>query len=183
MSFIGFNPAGAFKTISSAFQTSTNASSLVAGASGLLAESRESRRSTAGLEGGLAESTSKLLALKGEMASSPNLTPVINQVKIQSGFLTSPPHASGLQEGPAVLGKQKPPPAVTRLSSVRHGRTKSLSRGRLINSIQATSGDLSEHPLPGDHRQRSAAHCPLPGTRFFLQGLSHVSVLVSQRPT
>ncbi|NXH74583.1 LAMB3 protein, partial [Hydrobates tethys] len=76
--------SGAFKTIRSAHQTSSNASSLVAGASGLLAESRESRRSAAGLEGGLAGSTSKLLTLKGEIASSPNLTPVIN--KICGGF-------------------------------------------------------------------------------------------------
>uniref|UniRef100_A0A8C3KXC9 Laminin subunit beta 3 n=1 Tax=Calidris pygmaea TaxID=425635 RepID=A0A8C3KXC9_9CHAR len=72
--------SGAFKTIRSAYQTSTNASSLLAGASGLLAESRESRRSAEGLEGGLAESTSKLLTLKGQIASSPNLTPVINKV-------------------------------------------------------------------------------------------------------
>ncbi|XP_054660088.1 laminin subunit beta-3 isoform X2 [Grus americana] len=76
--------SGAFKTISSAYQTSTNASSIVTGASGLLAESRESRRSATGLEGGLAESTAKLLTLKGEIASSPNLTPVIN--KICGGF-------------------------------------------------------------------------------------------------
>ncbi|KAM6311047.1 laminin subunit beta-3 [Podargus strigoides] len=72
--------SGAFKTIRSAYQTSTNASSLAAGASGLLAESRESRGSAAGLEGGLAGSASELLALKGEMASSPNLTPLINKV-------------------------------------------------------------------------------------------------------
>ncbi|CAM9844248.1 unnamed protein product [Bubo scandiacus] len=72
--------SGAFKTIRSAYQTSTNASGLVARASGLLAEARESRRSAAGLEGGLAESTSGLLTLKGEIASSPNLSPVINQI-------------------------------------------------------------------------------------------------------
>ncbi|XP_062461483.1 laminin subunit beta-3 [Pezoporus occidentalis] len=76
--------SGAFKTIRSAYQTSTNASGLVAGASGLLAESRESRRRAAGLEGSLAETTAKLLTLKGEIASSPNLTPVIN--KICGGF-------------------------------------------------------------------------------------------------
>ncbi|NWH63275.1 LAMB3 protein, partial [Geococcyx californianus] len=76
--------SGAFKTIRSAYQTSSNANSLVASASGLLAESRGSRRNAAGLEGGLAESTSKLLTLKGEIASSPNLTPVIN--KICGGF-------------------------------------------------------------------------------------------------
>ena len=117
MSFIGFIPAGAFKTIRSAYQTSTNASSLVAGASGLLAESRESRRSAAGLEGGLAGSTSKLLTLKGEIASSPNLTPVINKVKIQSGFLTSPLCIPSFQEGPVVLRRQKSHPAVMHLSS------------------------------------------------------------------
>ncbi|NXJ67160.1 LAMB3 protein, partial [Rostratula benghalensis] len=72
--------SGAFKTIRSAYQTSTNASSLLAGASGLLAESRESRRSATGLEGGLTESTSKLLTLKSEIALSPNLTPVINKL-------------------------------------------------------------------------------------------------------
>ncbi|NXL56178.1 LAMB3 protein, partial [Chordeiles acutipennis] len=72
--------SGAFKTIRSAHQTSTNASSLIAGASRLLAESRESRRNAAGMEGGLVESTSKLLTLKGEITSSPNLTPVINQI-------------------------------------------------------------------------------------------------------
>ncbi|KAM9520354.1 laminin subunit beta-3 isoform 1-T3 [Guaruba guarouba] len=76
--------SGAFKTIRSAYQTSTNASRLITGASALLAESRESRRSATGLEGGLAETTAKLLTLKGEIASSPNLTPVIN--KICGGF-------------------------------------------------------------------------------------------------
>ncbi|NXJ74329.1 LAMB3 protein, partial [Trogon melanurus] len=88
---------GAFKTIRSAYQTSTNASSLLAGASGLLAESRESRRSALGLEGGLSESTSKLLTLKGEIASSPNLTPVTNQ--ICGGFRTetcTPARCEGL---------------------------------------------------------------------------------------
>ncbi|KAM6108146.1 laminin subunit beta-3 [Pterocles gutturalis] len=80
--------SGAFKTIRSAYQASANASSRVSGASGLLAESRESRRSTAGLEGGLAAATSQLLALKGEIASSPNLTPVINQVC--GGFRAEP---------------------------------------------------------------------------------------------
>ncbi|NWW55320.1 LAMB3 protein, partial [Pedionomus torquatus] len=80
--------SGAFKTIRSAYQTSSNASSLLAGASGLLAESRESRRSAVGLEGGLAGSSSRLLTLKGEMASSPNLTPVIN--KVCGGFRAEP---------------------------------------------------------------------------------------------
>ncbi|NXW65110.1 LAMB3 protein, partial [Eurystomus gularis] len=89
--------SGAFKTIRSAYQTSSNAGSLAAGASGLLAEARESRRSTAGLEMGLAESTSRLLTLKGEMASSPNLTPVIN--KICGGFraeMCTPARCEGL---------------------------------------------------------------------------------------
>ncbi|NXE92810.1 LAMB3 protein, partial [Menura novaehollandiae] len=72
--------SGAFQTIRSAYQTSSSASSLVSSAPGLLAQSRESRRSAAGLEGGLAEATAKLLTLKGEMASAPNLTPVINEV-------------------------------------------------------------------------------------------------------
>ncbi|NXS60382.1 LAMB3 protein, partial [Brachypteracias leptosomus] len=72
--------SGAFKTIQSAHQTSSNAASLVTRASGLLAKARESRRSAVGLEGGLAQGTSKLLTLKGEMASSPNLTPVINKI-------------------------------------------------------------------------------------------------------
>ncbi|NXU83000.1 LAMB3 protein, partial [Xiphorhynchus elegans] len=88
--------SGAFKTIQSAYQTSSNASSLVAGASGLLAESRESRRSAEGLEGGLAETTSRLLALRGDMASSPNLTPVINKVRVHSSSLTSLLCLSGL---------------------------------------------------------------------------------------
>ncbi|NWI84790.1 LAMB3 protein, partial [Pitta sordida] len=89
--------SGAFRTIRSAYQTSSNASSLAAAASGLLAESRESRHSAEGLEGRLAESTSKLLTLKGEMASSPNLTPVIN--KVCGGFRVetcTPGHCEGL---------------------------------------------------------------------------------------
>ncbi|XP_061869487.1 laminin subunit beta-3 [Colius striatus] len=72
--------SGAFRTIRSAYQTSTNASSHVAGVSGLLAESQESRGSVEGLLEGLRASSSKLLALKGEIASSPNLTPVINKI-------------------------------------------------------------------------------------------------------
>ncbi|XP_051494893.1 laminin subunit beta-3 isoform X2 [Apus apus] len=89
--------SGAFKTIRSAYQTSTNASSLVAGTSGLLAESRESRRSAAALEQGLAESSAKLLTLKGQIASSPNLTPVINQVCGGSRVeMCTPAHCEGL---------------------------------------------------------------------------------------
>uniref|UniRef100_A0A8C3LTW5 Laminin subunit beta 3 n=1 Tax=Chrysolophus pictus TaxID=9089 RepID=A0A8C3LTW5_CHRPC len=50
VSFTAFIPAGAFGTIRSAHQTSTNASSLAAAAATLLAMSRESRRDAAGLE-------------------------------------------------------------------------------------------------------------------------------------
>lgn len=163
MSFIGFIPAGAFKTISSAYQTSTNASSIVTGASGLLAESRESRRSATGLEGGLAESTAKLLTLKGEIASSPNLTPVINKVKIQSGFLISPLRTSSFQEGPVALRRQKSPPAVMHLSSngsawqdkvsVRRETHPRMLRQHPSNLLLwDISGELPERPLPGDHR-------------------------------
>ncbi|NXD77656.1 LAMB3 protein, partial [Halcyon senegalensis] len=80
--------SGAFKTIRSAHQASSNASSLAAGASELLAQARESLRSTVGLEGELTKSTSGLLTLKGEIASSPNLTPVIN--KVCGGFRLEP---------------------------------------------------------------------------------------------
>ncbi|NWJ05868.1 LAMB3 protein, partial [Crypturellus undulatus] len=76
--------SGAFKTIRSAYQTSSNASSLVAGASRLLAESRENRKSAEGLEGAFTDYTSTLQTLQGKIASSPNLTPVIN--KICGGF-------------------------------------------------------------------------------------------------
>ncbi|NXH80692.1 LAMB3 protein, partial [Edolisoma coerulescens] len=72
--------SGAFQTVRSAHQSSSRASSLAAGAPGLLAQARESRRSAAGLERGLAAATAELLALKGELASAPDLTPVINQV-------------------------------------------------------------------------------------------------------
>ncbi|NXL71861.1 LAMB3 protein, partial [Leptocoma aspasia] len=72
--------SGAFQTIRSAYQSSSSASSLAAGAPGLLAQARESRRGAAGLQGDLQGDTAKLLALKGELASAPDLTPVINQV-------------------------------------------------------------------------------------------------------
>ncbi|RLV71444.1 hypothetical protein DV515_00017442 [Chloebia gouldiae] len=72
--------SGAFRTIRSAYQSSGRAGSLAAGAPGLLAEARESRRSAAGLRGHLAGHTAELLALKGELASAPDLTPVVNQV-------------------------------------------------------------------------------------------------------
>ncbi|NXG20247.1 LAMB3 protein, partial [Grallaria varia] len=94
---LGTDLSGAFKTIQSAYQTSSNAQNLVSGASGLLAEARESRRSAEGLEGGLAGTTSRLLTLRGEMASAPNLTPVIN--KVCGGFrvqVCTPGHCQGL---------------------------------------------------------------------------------------
>ncbi|NWV50412.1 LAMB3 protein, partial [Daphoenositta chrysoptera] len=72
--------SGAFQTIRSAHQTSSRASSLAAGAGGLLAQARESGRSAAGLQRGLAAATAQLLALKGELASAPDLTPAIDQV-------------------------------------------------------------------------------------------------------
>ncbi|XP_066060077.1 laminin subunit beta-3 [Chamaea fasciata] len=72
--------SGAFQTIRSAYQSSSSASSLAAAAPGLLAQARESRRSAAGLQGDLPGDTAKLLALKGELASAPDLTPVIKQV-------------------------------------------------------------------------------------------------------
>ncbi|KAI1231066.1 Laminin subunit beta-3, partial [Lamprotornis superbus] len=72
--------AGAFQTIRSAYQSSSSASSLAQGAPGLLAQARESRQSAAGLERDLAGDTAKLVALQGQLASAPDLTPVINQV-------------------------------------------------------------------------------------------------------
>ncbi|XP_066192014.1 laminin subunit beta-3 [Sylvia atricapilla] len=72
--------SGAFQTIRSAYQSSSSASSLAAGAPELLAQARESRRSAAGLERDLPGHTAELLALKGELASAPDLTPAINQV-------------------------------------------------------------------------------------------------------
>ncbi|OWK52745.1 Laminin subunit beta-3 [Lonchura striata] len=72
--------SGAFQTIRSASQSSSRASSLAEGAPGLLAQARESRRSAVGLQGDLAGDTAKLLALRAELASGPDLTPVINQV-------------------------------------------------------------------------------------------------------
>ncbi|NXX54353.1 LAMB3 protein, partial [Scopus umbretta] len=113
--------SGAFKTISSAYQTSTNASSLAAGASGLLAESQESRRSAMELEGGLAEATSKLRVLKGEMASSPNLTPVINKICGGSRVETcTPAHCEGLlcpRDNSTACGAGRPCPGIFPLSS------------------------------------------------------------------
>ncbi|XP_056367162.1 laminin subunit beta-3 isoform X2 [Oenanthe melanoleuca] len=72
--------AGAFQTIRSAYQSSSSAGSLAQGAPGLLAQARESRRSAAGLQRDLAASTARLVALQGQLASAPDLTPAINQV-------------------------------------------------------------------------------------------------------
>ncbi|XP_035202771.1 laminin subunit beta-3 isoform X3 [Oxyura jamaicensis] len=76
--------SGAFQTIRSAYQTSANASGLVAGAAALLAHSRENRRNAAALEGAAGAHSAKLLALRAEVAVSPNLTPAVN--KICGGF-------------------------------------------------------------------------------------------------
>ncbi|KAM9184921.1 laminin subunit beta-3 [Mergus octosetaceus] len=76
--------SGAFQTIRSAYQTSANASGLVAGAAALLARSRENRRNAAALEEVAGAHSTKLLALRAEVASSPNLTPAAN--KICGGF-------------------------------------------------------------------------------------------------
>uniref|UniRef100_A0A8C3S8Z0 Laminin subunit beta 3 n=1 Tax=Chelydra serpentina TaxID=8475 RepID=A0A8C3S8Z0_CHESE len=88
--------SGAFKTVSSAYQSSTNASYRITGTSSLLARSRENRRMTKGLESSFTDHTSRLEALQGEMASSPNLTPTIN--KICSGVRSkacTPGHCDG----------------------------------------------------------------------------------------
>lgn len=77
-----FGPAGAFKTVSSSHQTSLNASMRIAGSSRLLAQSMQNREKTEELETSLTDHGSGLEALQGELAFSPNLTPVINKVKL-----------------------------------------------------------------------------------------------------
>ncbi|XP_062999151.1 laminin subunit beta-3 [Elgaria multicarinata webbii] len=72
--------SGAFKTVSSAYQTSSNASLRIAGSSRLLAQSLENRKSAEELESDLTDHGSGLEALQGEMAFSPNLTPAINKI-------------------------------------------------------------------------------------------------------
>nr|XP_034978544.1 laminin subunit beta-3 isoform X1 [Zootoca vivipara]XP_034978545.1 laminin subunit beta-3 isoform X1 [Zootoca vivipara]XP_034978546.1 laminin subunit beta-3 isoform X1 [Zootoca vivipara] len=72
--------SGAFKTLSSAHQTSSNASLRIAGSSRLLAQSAENRQSAEVLESDLASHGSGLEALQDEMAFSPNLTPAINKI-------------------------------------------------------------------------------------------------------
>ncbi|XP_042320219.1 laminin subunit beta-3-like [Sceloporus undulatus] len=71
---------GAFKTVSSAYQTSSNASMRIAGSSTLLAQSAEKRRIAEELESHFTGHRSGLEALQNEMAYSPNLTPVINKI-------------------------------------------------------------------------------------------------------
>ncbi|XP_067414925.1 LOW QUALITY PROTEIN: laminin subunit beta-3 [Emydura macquarii macquarii] len=72
--------SGAFKTVSSAYQVSTNSSYRSAGSSSLLAQAKEKRRMTVALKSSLTGHTSRLAALQGEMSSSPNLTPTINKI-------------------------------------------------------------------------------------------------------
>lgn len=77
-----FIPTGAFKTIRSAHVTSSNASARIAGSSGLLAESLEKRRNAEELESRLLDPDSGFEVLQNKMAVAPNLTPVINKVKL-----------------------------------------------------------------------------------------------------
>nr|XP_020636311.1 laminin subunit beta-3 [Pogona vitticeps]XP_020636312.1 laminin subunit beta-3 [Pogona vitticeps]XP_020636313.1 laminin subunit beta-3 [Pogona vitticeps] len=70
----------AFKTVSNAYQTSSNASLRIAGSSRLLAQSMEKRRLAEELESDLTGQGSGLEALLGEMAHSPDLTSVINKI-------------------------------------------------------------------------------------------------------
>uniref|UniRef100_A0A7M4DUM8 Laminin subunit beta 3 n=1 Tax=Crocodylus porosus TaxID=8502 RepID=A0A7M4DUM8_CROPO len=72
--------SGAFRTISTAYQTSVNASGRITGTSGLLAQAREGQRMTGQLERGIAEHTLKLRRLRDDMAFSPNLTPTLNKM-------------------------------------------------------------------------------------------------------
>uniref|UniRef100_A0A8C8SKQ9 Laminin subunit beta-3 n=1 Tax=Pelusios castaneus TaxID=367368 RepID=A0A8C8SKQ9_9SAUR len=72
--------SGAFKTVRSAYQISTNSSYRVTRTSSLLAQSKEKRRMTEGLKGSLTGHASGLHALQSEMSFSPNLTPTINKI-------------------------------------------------------------------------------------------------------
>ncbi|KFO94390.1 Laminin subunit beta-3, partial [Buceros rhinoceros silvestris] len=135
--------SGAFKTIRSAYQASTNASSLVAGASRLMAESQESRRSAVGLEGEFAMSTSKLLTLKGEMASSPNLTPVIN--KICGGFRVetcTPARCEGLlcpRDNSSACRAGRPCHGIFPLGALATAREAAGEFGSLSTRLQETA--------------------------------------------
>ncbi|KAJ7331751.1 hypothetical protein JRQ81_013931, partial [Phrynocephalus forsythii] len=72
--------SGAFKTVSSAYQASSNASLRIAGSSRLLAQSMGKRKLAEELEKGLTEQGPGLEALQGEMAHSPDLTPILNKI-------------------------------------------------------------------------------------------------------
>ncbi|XP_066480764.1 laminin subunit beta-3 [Tiliqua scincoides] len=72
--------SGAFKTVSSAYQTSSNASMRIAGSSQLLTQSSGNRRSVEALQGDVTDHGSALEELQNEMAFSPNLTPAINKI-------------------------------------------------------------------------------------------------------
>ncbi|XP_075766153.1 laminin subunit beta-3 isoform X2 [Pelodiscus sinensis] len=87
---------GAFQTVSSAYQNSTNANHRITGTSSLLARSRENRRTTESLESNFTNHTSRLEALRGEMASFPNLTPTINKIcsRVRAEACT-PEHCDG----------------------------------------------------------------------------------------
>lgn len=160
-SFVPFIiPAGAFQTIRSAYQSSSSASSLAAGAPALLARARESRRSAAGLQGDLAGDTAKLLALKGELASAPDLTPVINQVKMQSRFFSAP-------HGVCVVFRGSHPAALHR---PRHSRAGALSRHTRLENWLGGSG--IPRPCPA----------PLPAVCFSLRGLFSCHFLCLQDP-
>ncbi|XP_060087236.1 laminin subunit beta-3 [Heteronotia binoei] len=72
--------SGAFKTVSSSHHTSSNASLRIAGSSRLLTQSMQNREKTEELESSLTDHGSELEVLQGELAFSPNLTPVINKM-------------------------------------------------------------------------------------------------------
>ncbi|XP_029429936.1 laminin subunit beta-3 isoform X2 [Rhinatrema bivittatum] len=90
------DPSGAFRTVSSAYQTSMDASSRAAGTSSLLAQSQESRRDIREIENEIKGDRGKLEALQGEM-SYPSLNPTINRVcgGVRSEPCT-PQHCSGI---------------------------------------------------------------------------------------
>lgn len=165
MPFLAFIPAGAFQTIRSAYQSSSSASSLAAGAPGLLAQARQSRGSAAGLEGSLAQDTAKLLALRGELASAPDLSPVSNQVKMQSGFFTSPRAGSRFPGGPVELRG-------------RNSRPAASARARQHRLGCCCGGELLSTPCPGLTDPKA-----LPSTLSQPCAFPSLSLLVSPRPT
>ncbi|XP_030077188.1 laminin subunit beta-3 [Microcaecilia unicolor] len=76
---ISVDPSGALKTITSNYQISMDASSRATGTSGLLSQSRESRRNVKQMEDEMKRDTMELESLR-ETMSYPNLTPTINRV-------------------------------------------------------------------------------------------------------